>query len=60
MNYNVLKKDTGKKLSAEQRNSVVHLRDNLGLTFVEIATKLNVSPSNVRWLYYRRKNREIC
>ena len=58
--YNILNKDSGKKLSVEQRDSVVHLRDNLGLTFVEIATKLNVSPSNVRWLYNRRKNHEIC
>ncbi len=58
--YDILNKDSGKKLSVEQRDSVVHLRDNLGLTFVEIATKLNVSPSNVRWLYNRRKYNEIC
>lgn len=58
--YSVLNKDSGKKLSAEQRDSVLYLRDTLGLTFVEIASKLNVTPSNVRWLYNRRKNREIC
>ena len=35
-------------MSAEQRDSVVHLRDSLGLTFVEIATKLRENGINTQ------------
>ena len=53
--YAILNKDTGKKLSREQRDSIVYMKDYLNLTFVEIAKRLDVSPSNVRWVYNRRK-----
>lgn len=43
------------KLTAEQRDDIVRLRDDLGFKFVEIANMYGVNESSIRGNYNRRK-----
>lgn len=46
---------TTNRLTQEQRDNIVYMRDSLGMKFVDIAKEYGIKESSVRGNYYRRK-----